>query len=76
MTVTEVIQEVIVLYFLIFSSNYYFLGFVSTAKARRIKSGGSIRMHGTCPSRIVANISVNGNYFLIILILENVYYFL
>ncbi|KAJ8915392.1 hypothetical protein NQ315_008279 [Exocentrus adspersus] len=36
-------------------------GFVSSAQQRNMKTGGSIRINGTCPSRIIVNISADGS---------------
>ncbi|CAH0554545.1 unnamed protein product [Brassicogethes aeneus] len=36
-------------------------GYVSSAKKRGLKAGGSIRIQGKCPSRIVVKISANGS---------------
>lgn len=43
-----------------FVFNFIFLGFVSTCKKRNMKAGGTIDIHGMCPSRITVNISSNG----------------
>jgi len=36
-------------------------GYKSSCTKRNVKSGGSIRIHGVCPSRFIVNISLDGS---------------
>jgi len=36
-------------------------GYKTSCTKRKVKSGGSIRIHGVCPSRIIVNISFDGS---------------